>query len=78
MVSPAEAAGHTDVEPSRETELDVLPVNEQLSFEVSELGELSHQSDKAFRYDDLCTEQTYTMCHVCFYVINKAYLSQIW
>lgn len=52
---PSEAAGQIDVEPTLDTStsLESLPVNEQLSPEVSELDELelSHHSDKDFRYN---------------------------
>lgn len=51
LVSPAESADHANVEPSMEKELQDLPVKEQLSSKVSGLGELSNQSDEAFRYN---------------------------
>ncbi len=58
-VSSAEAAGQADGEPMLDrsvcADTESLPVEEQLSPSVPELGEPSHQSDEALRYSEFCT-----------------------
>lgn len=69
-VSSAEAAGQTDGEPTLDRSVcpdaESLPVKEQLSPMVPELGKLSHQSDDELRYSEFCTKHKYTV--MCFIV----------
>lgn len=74
-VCSAEAAGQTDVELTLDTSVSTntesLPVKEQLSPMVSELGEPSHQSDEASRYTNTVICFCVLSVKRCFFVCDK-------